>query len=175
MLMSMLKGITIALCLLVLLLAIFWLRNPSWEVEHRVEISASRSQVWDVLADLENYSTWNRYSPRVVGTLKVGEVVWVESHLDNEVQHVQNFVLSIKEDSELCWQSAGWYGVLVRGKRCRWLEELSAERTLLRHHEIMSGPLAWLIERLYRDRIEAGIALADNSLAQYAEQLALKE
>lgn len=158
-----------------LFLLVCWMRNPSWEVEHRVEISASRAHVWSLLTDLENYAQWNRYSPRVEGKLQVGEVVWVESHLDDEVQHVQNYVLSIKKDSELCWQSAGWYGALVHGKRCRWLEELAPDRTLLRHHEIMSGPLAWLIERLYRKRIEAGIELADNSLAQYAEQLAKGE
>ncbi|MEM8497612.1 MAG: SRPBCC domain-containing protein [Pseudomonadota bacterium] len=155
-----------------LLLSVCWLRNPSWEVEHQVDISASPAIVWNLLADLENYSTWNKYSPRVVGKLGVGEVVWVESHLDDEVQHVQNHVISIQENSELCWQSAGWYGVLVRGKRCRWLQELAVDQTRLRHYEIMSGPLAWLIEVLYRERIEAGIELADNSLAQYAEQLA---
>lgn len=166
------RGILIVFFGLLLLLTIVWLRNPSWEVEHQVDISASPAIVWNLLADLENYSEWNRYSPRVEGKLEVGEVVWVESHLDDEIQHVQNYVLSIKENSELCWQSAGWYGVLVRGKRCRWLQELAPHQTRLRHYEIMSGPLAWLIELLYRERIEAGIALADNSLAQYAEQVA---
>jgi hypothetical protein len=33
----------------------------------------------------------------------------------------------------------------------------------------MDGPLAWLIERLYRPRIEAGLAEEDAALAAAAE------
>jgi hypothetical protein len=44
--------------------------------------------------------------------------------------------------------------------------------TLLVHHELMSGPLAWLIEVLYRERIERGIQLVDDSVAERAEALA---
>lgn len=102
----------------------------------------------------------------------VGEVVWVEAHLDAEVQRVKNIVLTVKPEQELCWQSAGWYGFLARGTRCRWLSKTANGDTLLVHHEVMSGPLAWLIEWLYRERIERGIKLVDESIAERAETLA---
>lgn len=78
------RGILIVLFGFILLLTVCWRRNPAWEVEHPVEISASPAIVWNLLVDLENYSKWNQYSPKVDGKLEVGEVVWVESHLAKE-------------------------------------------------------------------------------------------
>lgn len=152
--------------------ALSWLINSDWEVQHRVEIDASPEIVWQLLVDLPGYTQWNRYSPSVQGTLAVGEVVWVQAHLDNEVRRVQNYVLSVVPQRELCWGSADWYGFLANGIRCRWLTETASGGTELIHHEVMEGPLAWLIERLYRPRIERGLALVDNSLAAQAEKIA---
>ena len=160
----------IALLVAVLLIAPSFLINTDWEVSHQIEIKASPANVWRFLADLESYPEWNRYSPSVTGKLAVGEVVYVEAHLDQEVRQVQNFVLSIKPEQELCWQSGDWFAHLANGVRCRWLTPTEDGGTLLVHHEIMQGPLAWLIERLYRPRIERGLALVDTSLAEYAEK-----
>lgn len=164
------KAILSCVLLLVFLAAIFI--DSDWEVSHKITISASPAVVWGVLIDLERYPEWNRYSPSVKGRMAVGEVVWVEAHLDDEVQNVQNYVLSIKPRQELCWQSADWYGSLARGTRCRWLTKTGEGETLLVHHEIMQGPLAWLIEWLYRERIERGLKLVNESVAERAEVLA---
>ncbi|MFT4519789.1 MAG: putative membrane protein [Halioglobus sp.] len=156
---------------LVVLLAAAYFAKPHWEVSHRIVISAPPAVVWDVLTDLEQYPQWNRYSPKVEGLIAVGEVVWVEAHLGDEVQNVQNYVVSIIPEKELCWQSADWYGALARGLRCRWLEAQGDDKTVLVHHEIMSGPLAWLIEILYRERIEQGLQLVDESVADRSQFL----
>jgi hypothetical protein len=149
--------------------------DSDWEVSYPKTIAASPAIVWEVLTDLERYSEWNRYSPNVSGQIAVGEVVWVEAHLDNEVQNVQNFVLSIKPEQELCWQSADWYGFLARGTRCRWLSVTDSGTTLMVHHEWMRGPLAWLIEWIYRDRIERGLQLVNESVADRAEAIAARQ
>jgi hypothetical protein len=146
--------------------------DTDWEVSHQVVIEANSSEVWEVLIDLERYPQWNRYSPNVTGQVAVGEVVWVEAHLNNEVQRVENFVTVVKPEQELCWQSADWYGFLARGTRCRWLSTTPTGDTLLVHHEVMSGPLAWLIEWVYRGRIEQGLKLVDDSLKARVEALA---
>ena len=77
-----------ALVVAVLVLATCLL-DTDWEVSHQVLIEANSSEVWDVLIDLERYPQWNRYSPNVTGKVAVGEVVWVEAHLDKEVQRVR--------------------------------------------------------------------------------------
>ena len=156
----------------ILFVAATFLIDSDWEVSHEMNIDADTAIVWSLLVDIDGYSEWNRYSPSVTGSVEVGEVVWVEAHLDDEVQRVKNVVLSVKPEQELCWQSAGWYGFLARGTRCRWLSKTNSGGTLLVHHEVMSGPLAWLIERLYRERIERGIRLVDESVAGRAEELA---
>jgi hypothetical protein len=63
-------------------------------------------------------------------------------------------------------------GVAVTLTRCRNLEALPTGGTWLIHHEVMEGPLAWLIERLYRPRIEAGLREEDGALAAAAEAAA---
>ncbi|MFK8021692.1 MAG: SRPBCC family protein [Pseudomonadales bacterium] len=159
----------------VLMMAATFVIDSDWEVRHEVVIAAEPSTVWSLLIDIERYPEWNRYSPKVTGRVEVGEVVWVEAHLNEEVQRVKNIVLSVKSEQELCWQSAGWYGFLARGTRCRLLSRASNGGTLLVHHELMSGPLAWLIEWLYRERIEKGIKLVDESVAERAELLTTGE
>jgi hypothetical protein len=144
--------------------------SPDWEVEHRVEIAASPETVWRLLTDLERYSEWNDYSPRVNGVLEVGGIVTVEAHLGDEVRIVDNLVTVVDPPRRLCWQSQNWYASLARGTRCRHLEPLPNGKLRLRHHELMSGPLAGLVERLYRPRIEAGLKRADLALAEAAER-----
>jgi len=158
--------------LVVALFALTFVIDSDWETSHQLEIEANTAIVWSVLVDLESYPQWNRYSPRVEGRVEVGAEVWVEAHLDDEVQRVQNFVLSVKPEQELCWQSADWYSFLARGTRCRWLSKTTTGGTLLVHHEVMSGPLAWLIEWLYRERIERGLMLVNDSVAERAQALA---
>lgn len=128
--------------------------------------------VWEVLADLSRYPEWNPYSQRVEGTLRVGEVVRVEAHLGAVVRVVDNVVTRLEAPRVLCWESRGGYAWLARGRRCRHLTALADGRTRLRHHELMEGPLAWLIERLYRARIERGLGAEDAALARAAERCA---
>jgi len=143
----------------------------SWEVEHELEIAAAPEVVWRVLADLVHYPEWNPYSRRVEGTLRVGEMLRVEAHLGGETRLVENRVTRLEAPRALCWQSEGWYARLARGTRCRHLDALPDGRTRLRHHEVMDGPLAWLIERVYRPRIEAGLRGEDGALAAAAEAI----
>ena len=92
-----------AYCLLFGIVVICFV-DSDWEVSHEIVVAASSSVVWEVLVDLDRYPEWNRYSPIVRGRVAVGEVIWVEAHLDDEIQHVQNIVISVKPDQELCWQ-----------------------------------------------------------------------
>ena len=163
----MIKYLLVIALLTVILLS--YLADTDWEVSHTIDIDAKPSTVWGLLVDLDGYSEWNRYSPNVTGILAEGEVLVVEAHLDDEVQHVKSLVLSIKPGQELCWNTYSWFKFLANGMRCRWLTATSDGGTQLLHHEVMRGPLAWLVERLYRERIERGLALVNNSLAAEAE------
>jgi uncharacterized protein YndB with AHSA1/START domain len=158
------------LVVLVALLITPVLINTDWEISHEIVIKAPPESVWPWLADLKTYPQWNRYSPNVTGTLEIGSVVWVEARLGNEVRHVKNRVLSVKPEQELCWFSDAWYSFLARGIRCRWLSQTAEGNTRLVHHEVMKGPLAWLIKLIYYDRIQAGIQMVDESLAEIAEK-----
>ncbi len=159
-------GITIGSAVVAVLLI-----DTDWEVQHQVLIEADTATVWSVLVDIERYPQWNHYSPQVTGRIEEGATVWVEANLGTEVRRVKNKVLSVQPEKELCWQSGGWYALMARGTRCRRLSQTAGGDTLLVHHEVMSGPLAWLIARLYRDRIEKGIILVDESAAARAKAL----
>ena len=140
-----------------------------WEVERETRIAAGDAVVWEILSDLERYPEWNRYSRRADGELRVGANVRIEAHLGEEVRRVDNRVTVVEARRTLCWQSENWYDFLVRGIRCRHLEPVERGETRFRHHEVMRGPLAWLVERIYRPRIEEGLATVNASLKRAAE------
>lgn len=141
----------------------------SWEVESSVTIEASPERVWTILTDLPGYADWNTYSPSAVGSLREGGVVTIEARLGEEVRIVDNRVTRVEPERALCWHSMNWFESLARGTRCRLLEPVGVNATLFRHHETMEGPLAWLIEKLYRPRIEAGLAQMNGDLKRAAE------
>jgi hypothetical protein len=64
------------------------------------------------------------------------------------------------------------YESLARGTRGRFLESAGPDATQFRHHEIMEGPLAGLIELLDRPRIEAGLDRMNGDLKRAAEAAA---
>ncbi len=158
------------LLLLLLTAAYSLLVNTDWEVEHRLEIDASPATVWQLLADLDNYASWNSYSPNVSGVFAEGEPIVIEARLGDRVQIVQNRIVSIIPEKELCWHSAGWYAPLSNGLRCRWLSELDNGKTLLVHHEVMAGHLAWLTGALFYEKVQNGLRTVNESVAAEAQR-----
>ena len=141
----------------------------AWEVERSVTIDAPPSAVWSVLADLAAYEEWNRYSPGADGTLEEGGVVTITAKLGDEVQTVDNRVTRVEPERVLCWHSMNWFEPLVKGTRCRFLTPNGDGGTEFRHHEIMEGAAAGIVEAVYRERIEAGLELMNGDLKRAAE------
>ena len=103
------------------------------------------------------------------GSIREGGVVTIEARLGEEIRVVDNRVTRFDPERALCWHSMNWFEPLARGTRCRFLEPVGMNSTLFRHHEIMEGPLSWLIEKIYRPRIEAGLAQMNGDLKRAAE------
>jgi uncharacterized protein YndB with AHSA1/START domain len=154
---------------LLLLLLGFGAGCSSWTVERSVVIEAPPATVWEILIDLPGYESWNTYSPRAEGSMREGGIVTIDAQLGEEVQVVDNRVTKFVPGEVLCWHSMNWYEFLARGTRCRFLEPVGVGATRFRHHEIMEGPLAWLIEEIYRPRIEAGLVQMNGDLKRAAE------
>ena len=168
---------TAVLVSLVLILSVGFLSfvvNTDWEVEHRMEVDASPETIWRLLTDFDSYPSWNRYSRNITGEFGLGERIVVEANLGGRTQLVENHIVSIKPAAELCWQSADWFAALSRGLRCRWLVEQDSGKTLLIHHEIMSGPLAWLIKLLFFEKIQNGLRTVNESVAAEAVNITRK-
>ncbi len=142
----------------------------SWETEKSVTIEAPAARVWAILIDLDGYPGWNTYSPVAKGALEEGGVVTIEARLGDEVRIVDNLVTRFDPPHTLCWHSMNWFEFLARGTRCRFLVSTEPNRTVFRHHEIMEGPLAGLIEWIYRPRIEAGLEQMNADLKRAAER-----
>jgi len=140
-----------------------------WETQRSVDIAAPPATVWEVLVDLPGYPDWNSYSPRAEGELRPGGVVTITAKLGEEVQVVDNRVTVVEPGRRLCWHSMNWYQWLARGTRCRILEPAAHGATHFVHHEVMEGPLAGLIEALYRPRIDAGLERMNADLKREAE------
>ena len=62
-----------------------------------------------------------------------------------------------------------WFEPLVKGTRCRFLIDNGDGGTVFRHHEIMEGAAAGIVEAIYRERIEAGLELMNGDLKRAVE------
>ena len=80
-----------------------------------------------------------------------------------------NLVTEVDTPRTLCWQSRNWYRFLVRGTRCRYLQPTATNTTRFRHYEIMEGALAGLVEKIYRPRVEKGLATMNRDLKRRVE------
>jgi hypothetical protein len=160
-------AIAFALALIAPMVPSLWWR--SWEFNRTIDIAAPAPRIWSLLSDFDGYRRWNSYNPKASGTLAVGSVVRVEARLGADTHVVDNVITEVVPEQRLCWRSKNWYGFLVAGTRCRTLEQRGTATTY-RHHEIFEGPLAWLIERIMRPRIERGLDTHDADLKRAAER-----
>ena len=103
-----------------------------------IEIDAPRSEVYQVLADIEHYPEWNPYHRKIEGELKEGAnlIVYVTRPDGAEVE-VPPHVVRIVEDTEITW-GGGIKGIFY-GEHRFILESTETGSTLLRHDEDFSG------------------------------------
>lgn len=146
------------------------------EIRAEVEIDAAPSEVWSILADLDGYSAWNPFTPRVEGQmvdgrLRLGDAVVLHvamkpgKRLLRQVEHISAF----DPGRELGWGTKMMGGYALAADRRQVLEPLPGGRTRYVTWDRFEGPLVPLVMALYRADIQRGFDALALGLKRHAE------
>ena len=139
-------------------------------LSYTINIDAPIEEVWAILTDFEAYDEWNKFTPSVETSGRIGEPVRLQVRLNsNENGRLTRSTLTMKKKAayELCW---GTDGFLLKANRYQTLTPLEDGRTQYESREPFEGLLAPLILWWHRENLMRGYKWAAEGLKERAEK-----
>jgi hypothetical protein len=142
------------------------------DVEATVEIEATASTVWSIVADLAKYPEWNPFIPSISGELRVGARLEVEIRPEGgSSMRFRPTLLVADAGRELRWRGRLGVPGLFDGTHSLRVEAIDATRSRFIHHESFRGILVPLVWRgKMRRGTELGFARTASALKERAER-----
>jgi hypothetical protein len=132
-----------------------------------LQIEAPVDQAWGLLAELDSYSVWNRFTPRVYGTLQPGRRLLLLARVGPFLFPQLERVEVVEPGREIRW-GFRWPLGSLSGSRYQRLE--STERGCrYSTGESFQGWLAPALERLAGATVQRGLDTVGGCLKQSAE------
>jgi hypothetical protein len=144
------------------------------------EIAAPAEIVWQVLADLDAYVEWNPFCPYAETDRVVGHpiVLYVDFALHwpprerKRLQRQVEIVSHFSPGEMLGWTTTVIHDQVFHAQRLQWVVALGERRCRYMNEETFSGPLAWLVNKLYGAKVQRGFEATATALVKRAESLA---
>ncbi|HKR86670.1 MAG TPA: SRPBCC domain-containing protein [Phenylobacterium sp.] len=140
-------------------------------VEHRIGVQAPAEVIWELIRDVDAWSSWNPLYARASGSLHIGEVLDLEVVLPGmKPQATKATVLEWVPNEQLHYQTRG-LGGLIRGTRYVEIEALAPESCIVSNGEIMGGFLGPRLAPSLGPRIYRAIKGMNEALKEKAESM----
>lgn len=142
--------------------------HPLDSIDYRIVINGTAEQVWEAMANFEDYHKWNRWTPKIEGEPALGSEIKAYgatgSHLDLKIT-------SFEADKEICWVDVTWFTKLgAGGWRCRRIELLpNGQGVLFINHFQYTGIFGAALEYVSHAFLVEGMQLENSSLKTYIE------
>jgi hypothetical protein len=139
------------------------------KIEHRIGVQAPAETIWAVLADIENWATWNPLYPRAEGRLKIGSPLTLELALpDRKPQTIRPVIIDWIPNEQIHWRVKA-LGGLVTATRFLEIEKLTETGCIFANGELFDGPLADVAVRSLRRAARRGFAAMGEAVKARAE------
>lgn len=139
------------------------------ELTSEAVIHAPPAVVYELIADVDRYAEWNPWNLRAWGgPAAEGRIVTMIVKLGRRTMTVRHRVLVSRPGQRLVWRDLGWFTGLASGVRARDLE-VDPAGTRYRVTLVITGPLWWLVRRLYGEHLESGMSAETEALKRAAE------
>lgn len=143
---------------------------PTLHLTSEIEIQASVTRVWSVLANFDAYPQWNPFITSIQGIRAVGNRINVVIQPPGQkAMKFRPVILANKENRELRWLGRLVIPGLFDGEHRFVLEKLDDQSTRFIHSETFTG---WLVP-VFRKRLEhhtlTGFEMMNKALKQRAE------
>jgi hypothetical protein len=138
-------------------------------VEHRIEIAAPVSAVWQVIADLNHWGEWNPLYTEANGTPVVGTPFAMTIVLEGmKPQKAQARIVAVEPDALLEYAITN-LGGLVTAFRYIDLHPLGPDRCEVANGEIMSGLVGNFLARAVGEKVRKGLQAMNEALKAKVE------
>ncbi|MFO7561396.1 MAG: SRPBCC domain-containing protein [Enhygromyxa sp.] len=136
----------------------------------RVEIEAPAERVWSILADLDRYSDWNPFTPRVETDLVVGRPIVLHVSFDGKAPRRQVEILHRwAPGEELCWGMTIGPAWFFRAQRVQRVEPLGPARCRYVSEDAFAGLFSPVVEALFGGKVQRGFDALGAALRRHAE------
>ncbi len=136
-----------------------------------INIQASPEDVWEVLADIEEYPAWNPFITRINGKLRVGEPLKVEYETNSSFKvKLKTLVLNTEVNKEIRWMGHFWMNGLLNCEHLFRIEELEDGNVHFINCEKFTGPLVPLFMYLLEEDMNNGFKTMNEHLKRMAEK-----
>jgi hypothetical protein len=144
---------------------------PGLRIEHRIGIQAPAEVIWEVIADLKSWETWNPLYPKASGEIHIGSVIDVTLTLPGQQpQQIKPTVLEWVPNEQLHWRLS-MMGGLVKTTRFIEIETLAEESCIVSDGELFAGLMGPSIGKRMGRAIYRGFLEMDEALKARAEAL----
>lgn len=141
------------------------------KLEHRIGIGAPAEIIWEILADIPAWPTWNPIHPKAAGQVRFGERLTLTLALPGQPHEVIEPVISDWTPNEaIHWRHSHTHG-LARSIRYLEIEALSATGCGFSNGEIFHGLLGPRLARRRRSSLHRGFVALGEALKARAEAL----
>lgn len=135
----------------------------------RVEIDAPAERVWAILADLDRYSTWNPFTPKVETSFEVGTPIVLHVSFDGQPPRRQVETLRRwAPGEELRWGMTMGPAWFFRAERSQRVEPLGPDRCRYISEDAFAGLFSPVVEALYGGKVQRGFDALGAGLARAA-------
>lgn len=135
----------------------------------KIEIQAQREKIWKVLTDLQNYSKWNPFTPKIETDWKIGHKVVLTVQMKNGRKPIiqKEYLRKLDPPGEMSW-GMNW-GIFLKAERIQRLTETSDKKTNYFTEDVIQGVLAPVVDILYGKSVQSGFEQVALSLKKYVE------
>lgn len=165
------RWLLILVALLGLAAVSYW-RSPYHQVRaiwSLVEIDAPADRVWQVLTDLNGYSSWNPLITAARGELKPGNTIAITLKLDNRTFSLHPRILAVQPGRRLAWLGHMLVPGIFDGEHVFELEQIDQSHTRVIQSERFHGVLVGFLWDRISPAISRGFRAMNHALKQRAE------
>ncbi len=139
-----------------------------------INIDATAAEVWAVLTDLAQYSSWNPFVVRAAGRVAVGETLECHPRLPGSRRTLsfRPVVTKVVEDRLFVWQGHALLSSLAGGEHIFEIEKLDESSVRLVHRQNFWGLIVPVFWPLVAKRTEKGFNMFNEALKERVEKRA---
>jgi hypothetical protein len=134
-----------------------------------IEIAAPPDRVWQVISDLESFSSWNPFITKAMGRLAVGDTLSITiAPPGGRPMNFKPKLLEVDPDHRIRWIGRFLVPGLFDGEHLLQVEPLGGGRSRFTQSERFTGLLTWFSGKTF-SRTRAGFEAMNAALKQRSE------